>query len=798
MDGPYHDYFEHMPAQVLVEDFTAFEPIFEKLKRQGVDEFVIHLREHPELERKLLSLLRLVAANQAAIAAMGCKTLAELQTRIATQSFMPFRNIFRTQMRNMWAGMRLMEEELQYRDDNGRERACLMRCFVPERSGRQDLSRVELVLVDVTAAKWTSVVRGGDQELMRRILARANILLWWAKVWRDKEQYNWKLSVPPQSLDSPLYQLATAADLGGMWDRDHALDHVETIKRSSAALDNNLDGYQQEFRILGKDKIHWLAEDVGIQKISDHEWSLSGVVIDVTQRHEAELELAAEKERLSVTLRAMGEGVITSDKAGLVQFLNPAAASLLGIDAVEAVGRPLTELLLLQNGVTGGPVESPTTAVLKEGILVELPIQTVLKSLDGESHRVEGCCASVRDSGSLIVGTVLVLRDITDRHRLEEELQRASRMESIGILAGGIAHDFNNILTAIMGNMTLARLDAESLPAVQESLVEAQKAVIRARDLTQQLLTFAKGGDPVRAAVQLREVVAEVARFALHGSRVRCEFDLADNLWPVNADKGQVGQVVQNLVINSIQAMPEGGRLRIVGRNVEVRQGMSVPLAPGLYVLISVEDSGIGIKPEDKERIFDPFYSTKCQGSGLGLAMAYSIVKKHKGHIEVESELGQGTVFKIWLPAMPNARPVEETGDKGDTERLTGRVLFMDDEPSIRRTAAALLKRGGMEVEETSDGESAVAAYARALSEGRPFNLVVMDLTVPGGMGGLDAFAELRRIDPGVKAIVSSGYSSNPILANYREHGFFGMVAKPYETNEFLSVVRSVLKVRNR
>jgi PAS domain S-box-containing protein len=516
-------------------------------------------------------------------------------------------------------------------------------------------------------------------------------------------------------------------------------------------------------------------------------------LVDLTELKRAEAELAAEKERLSVTLRAMAEGVITTDTRGIVKFMNRAAEQLTQFTATEAVGRPLAEVCVLREERSDEAFVLPLIRVVEERTLIDLPTQTRLAGRHGATCLVEGCCAPVHDAESKIIGTVLVIRDVTVRQRFEEELERASRLESIGILAGGIAHDFNNILTAIMGNITLALLDATGLATVEQYLQEAEHATLRARDLTQQLLTFAKGGDPVRDVVALPEIIREVAGFALHGSRVKCDFDLPTELWPVDADKGQIGQVVQNLVINAVQAMPEGGTIRIKAANEAVTAEAQRPLNPGNYVHISVSDAGTGIKAEHLARIFDPYFTTKQYGSGLGLTTVYSIIRKHQGHIEAESEIGHGTTFHFWLPALRETSPgMTEEGDEA-LAQMKGRVLFMDDEEAIIGMAGRLLRRLGFEVEVARDGAEAVQKFSEAHAAGKPFDLVVMDLTVPGGVGGREAVDQLRKIDPHVRAIVSSGYSSDPVLANYRAYGFCGMVAKPYRIGDFARVLRTAL-----
>lgn len=517
------------------------------------------------------------------------------------------------------------------------------------------------------------------------------------------------------------------------------------------------------------------------------------VLVDMTGIKRTEEALAAERERLAVTLRAMAEGVITTDIEGKVRFLNEAAGQLTGWTEDAAIGRSLDDVCVLRHEKTHTPVASPASAAVERRAVVDLPDNTVLLDRQGAPRVIEGRCAPIHDMDSRPIGAVLVLRDVTERARLEGEILRASKLESVGILAGGIAHDFNNLLTVVMGNITLATLDSQAMASAGRWLQDAERGVMRARDLTQQLLTFARGGEPVRSAVRLPEVVREAANFALHGSKVRCEFAIEEGLWTAEVDKGQIGQVVQNLVINAVQAMPEGGVMHIAMRNQHVTPAAVRQLEEGDYLCISISDTGTGIRPEHLERIFDPYFTTKQSGSGLGLATVYSIVRKHQGHIEVESELGRGTRFRFWLPAVPDARPAATEAPHAPGG-LTGRILFMDDEEPIRDMAEALLNRLGFEVKSVSDGHETVRAYADALSGGDRFDLVIMDLTVPGGMGGKEAMIELRKLDPAVKGIVSSGYSSDPVMANYRGHGFNGMVAKPYRLTDLAKTIRAVLE----
>lgn len=383
-------------------------------------------------------------------------------------------------------------------------------------------------------------------------------------------------------------------------------------------------------------------------------------------------------------------------------------------------------------------------------------------------------------------------REIVQRREAEQELLKVQKLESLGILAGGIAHDYNNILTGILGNINLARMYPDQPERVSELLTEAENAALRARDLTMQLLTFSKGGIPVRKAMFIADMIMDAADFALKGSNVRCEFSIPDDLWPVEADPGQMKQVIHNLVMNAQQAMPDGGVIEVLCENATVTSDEGLPLKNGRYVKVSVQDHGIGIPKDHLGRIFDPYFTTKQKGSGFGLATSYSIIKNHDGYLTVESELGEGTVFYFYIPAAEREVSLEYESE-GALADGTGRILVMDDEELVRNAARNILTATGYEVEFAEDGAGALELYKRAMNSEKPFDAVIMDLTIPGGMGGREAFTKLREIDPDVKAIVSSGYSDDPIMAKYSEYGFKGVVTKPYGVQDLISAVRRVL-----
>jgi PAS domain S-box-containing protein len=514
---------------------------------------------------------------------------------------------------------------------------------------------------------------------------------------------------------------------------------------------------------------------------------------------QALLSLSEEKERAQVTLRSIGDGVITTDARGRVLMVNAVAEDLTGWQHEDAEGRPLHEIFQIVHEKTRIVCESPVDRVLREKRTIELANHTVLIAKDGSERAIADSGAPIRGEDGSIIGVVLVFRDVTERQRHEAEMQKAAKLDSLGVLAGGIAHDFNNILTAIMGNISLAMLEGSERGAGQseEHLARADSACKRAQDLTRQLLIFSRGGTPVKETVSLGDLVRASSDFALTGSGIRPLIHIEDGVPPVDADAGQINQVLHNLLINAVEAMPNGGTVTIHINRVQMQTDNGrLPLAAGEYVLISVLDQGIGIPKQHIARVFDPYFTTKKKGSGLGLATCYSIIKSHDGHIAVDSELGRGSLFRVYLPASSSTL-LKKQKAQDSIIRGRGTVLLMDDEEAIRTMAKQMLAFLGYDATLAADGAEAIERYQEATASGRPFDAVILDLTIPGGMGGKEAMEKLLELDLSVKAIVSSGYSENPVMGDYKRHGFCGVMKKPYDAKQMSQVLHAVMQDRN-
>jgi two-component system cell cycle sensor histidine kinase/response regulator CckA len=534
-----------------------------------------------------------------------------------------------------------------------------------------------------------------------------------------------------------------------------------------------------------------------IRKPAEHEELIKRVdnALDrrrlIREKERVARELEQTQRRYRYLVESSPDIIYVLDAAGNFTFVNDAFEKLLGVERAQVIGHHYSEfvepedvkrsLFVFNERRTGHRATTGVELRLRRheshvpgngsssGTMeVPLPVEINAHGIyEQEAER----------SDRKFLGTYGVARDIRERKLLEEHLQQEEKMEAVGRLAGGIAHDFNNFLAAIVGNVALAKIHAKDEGEVLRRLSELERAALRARELTQQLITFARGGAPLKKAGTLPELIRDAAVFVLRGSNVRCRFSFPPDLWLAEFDAGQIIQVIQNLVINADQAMADGGNVEIQGENVTITEAYHLPLKPGRYIRITVSDDGCGIPKGNLPKIFDPFFTTKAGGMGFGLSTAYSILKNHGGYLDVDSEEGQGTRFFFFLPAVDAPA---------------------DDDPRIREVYKSLLNHLGYSALAVSRGEEALAAYQKARGVGKPFDAVIMDLTIPGAMGGKEAVKRLLELDPDAVAIISSGYSNDPVMADYRSYGFREVIAKPFTSERLSEALWNALKSKRR
>lgn len=506
---------------------------------------------------------------------------------------------------------------------------------------------------------------------------------------------------------------------------------------------------------------------------------------DVTaHQYETEVQRITE-EKFAAAFNLSPEMIaITSLEEGRYLEVNDAFLKLFGYNHEEVVGRTVRELNVWIN--------PQNRARLQRMILNNPIVRGIEDSFRKKSGDIwVGICSFARlmiggEPCILTVGT-----DITEKRRMEDELLKASKLESLGVLAGGLAHDFNNLLTIIMGNLTLSKIIGQDNPDLLKFLQEAEHATWQARGLTQQLLTFARGGAPVMKITAIKDLIKDAVNFSLSGSSVKARFNIQENLWKVKIDAGQVNQVINNLILNAVQAMPDGGEVLVTAENIELDDGAH-PLKSGPHVRLSIKDQGQGIPEPHLNKIFDPYFTTKEKGTGLGLATAFSIINRHAGYLYCESAVNDGTTFYISLPGVCDEVELVEEEKRLPLEGK-GRVLVVDDQYQIQTMLSEMLIKLGYEPELSKDGIESIEKYGKAMENGNPFNAVIMDLTIPGGMGGKRALEGLRAIDPEVKVIASSGYTNDANISQYQESGFQAVLAKPYSIIELSEVLQKVI-----
>ncbi|MBN1479760.1 PAS domain S-box protein [candidate division KSB1 bacterium] len=529
----------------------------------------------------------------------------------------------------------------------------------------------------------------------------------------------------------------------------------------------------------------WADDDIKLLRLS------SEIISSAFERIEAEKMLKRSEAQYRTLFDSSNDEIyVYALKAGLQPGnyinVNNAACTRLGYSKDELLCKSIFDIEAHDNlGKTRAFLERivrknhhifETTHVTKDGLRYPVEVSSHLLELEGQTV------------------VMSIARDITERKRIEEEVQKSQRLESIGVLAGGIAHDFNNLLSIILGNAQLARMMSAQNKDISRFLQNIEQGASQASTLTQQLLTFSKGGAPIREVYPIDTLIKNAVQLALSGLDEHAVYDISTDLYSAKIDRGQIRQVIHNLILNSAQAMPSGGAIGVSAKNVHSKNFRRLQhLNPGPYVQISIKDNGVGIPKNELPKIFDPYYTTKKNGSGLGLTVAYSIIKKHDGLLVVDSKPGKGTIVHIYLPA------VIQKWDKVSTaqpqiDAYKGSVMIMDDEELVLEVAEEMLRQLGFRVQRSKNGEELLEIYEQAVQSKTKPDFVLMDLTVSAGMGGVEAMRKLLKLDPEVKAIVSSGYSNDEIMSNYPKYGFAGVVAKPYTLDDIERVIARVLK----
>jgi PAS domain S-box-containing protein len=518
---------------------------------------------------------------------------------------------------------------------------------------------------------------------------------------------------------------------------------------------------------------------------------------EITELKHGQDLLKARDELFKQVIDLLPGAVIISNRQGPVKYMSEGFIRTFGftlddVPSMDAWWQKAYPEKTLRDSISGAWFHAAATKEITDEIIQ--PLESKVTTKDGSSLEKELRFVPIHDM------VVMIFQDIRERKLSETQVPTSRNHESIETLAAGIAHDFNNLLLVILGNISLAKTSLTQEDRAFDRLIEAEKASMMTKDLIQQLITFSKGGELSKRAMVITPLIMEVTRSTLSNTNIKGKYVMSDDLFLVEVDEGQVRQVMHIILRNAREAMPQGGTVTISFENVRITREDYLPLNDGDYVKISLQDEGLGIKKEHLERIFDPYFTTKDVGSqkgvGLGLAIAYSIIKKHSGHIAVESSVGGGTTFHVYLPAYGK----EVVTDKEvaevpvEIQKRKGKVLVMDDAKAVRDVTGAMLSYIGYDVEFARDGREAIALYREAKQSEEPFDAVILDLTVQGGMGGKEAIQLLLAVDPHIRAIISSGYSGDPIMSDYQEYGFKTAILKPYKMEELEEILERLIR----
>ena len=769
----YRSLFEDSPVALWEEDFSELSDRLKQVLPPNTGDVASWLHSHPEVVRELASLVRVVDVNRAALKLTGASQKSELIGSLV--SSMPDEALerFELQLVHVAKGDLSFQWEGAASTVDNKLLSISMRWMVAS-GDEENLRRVLVAMDDITDRVTAENALRDSETRMRALFAAINDVI----VIMDRHGRCIEAvptgAFPRYSPDSLVGR--NARDVVAPETADVVLSQIEKALSEHMTTETDFSHDIAGSRTWFEVRISPLVEERVLL-----------VAHDATARHEAQEAARIEASKAETYFNTSGVIMEVIDTDLRLVRLNQTGYDFFGYAPDEIVGKDWLDIRLPER-----ERDKVKTLLRSElaGKLIPVSTENPVLTRSGEERIVAWHDSLLRDTEGRVTGLISSGVDITERVRLESELQRMDKLESLGILAGGIAHDFNNMMTGIIGNINLARIEDDTNRS-HELLEEAEREVLQARGLTQQLLTFAKGGAPVRSVQDVAHILREAVSFALRGSDVSASFDLPADLWWVNVDTGQVSQVFSNIIINADEAMPTGGTISVVAHNVAVDGGAYPDLAPGDYVRIDLSDTGVGIAETDLGKIFDPFFSTKRRGSGLGLATSYSIIRKHDGYINVASTPGTGTTFSIFLPATP-AHPSHQACETAPRFSGQGRALVMDDEFTVRQVVVAMLKKLGYDAEAVPDGASALRADAAASAAGRPFNIILMDLTIPGGMGGEEAVMALRSQHTTARLIASSGYANDPVMAQYRSYQFDAVLAKPYSFTELTSVLASL------
>ncbi len=576
----------------------------------------------------------------------------------------------------------------------------------------------------------------------------------------------------------------------------HPEDVDAGLRNFQRLTSGEIDHFHMDKRYRHRDGgVRWGRTSVSvIRDCESHSDCMVVHVSDITETKRAQMRFRRERDLLHRVMETSPVGIVVVDRRGRITYSNSYAQNLFALSADELGERTFDDPRWGITDPEGNPMppeDRPFRRVTTTGRAVHgagLSVETA----DGRRRRLQINASPIQDAEGHPDGMVAAIEDVTVRKRVEEELLKVQKLESVATLAGGIAHDFNNLLMIIMGNISLAQDYADHQGELYQLLVESERACQRATEVTGRFITFSRGGGNVQKVMAVDGVVRDAANLACAGANIRPRFRFPDDLWRVRIDIRQFQQAVINVVNNAREAMPAGGEVEIRAENHRRESGRDhLPLKSGDYVRISVVDSGSGIAEEHLGKIFDPYFTTKAKGAekgvGMGLATTFSVLKSHGGYVEAVSRPGAGAAVHLYLPAAEEAAP--EPADVGEAaapegEKRRRHALVMDDEKTIQILVRQMLRRLGYQATLTEDGGEAVNAYRDAQKKGGGYDLVILDLTVPGGMGGREALARIRELDPDVTAVVSSGYATDPIMAEFKRYGFSAAMVKPYSLRE--------------